>query len=315
MRIHPSAWLLACLLFASPASAQLTVEVVLDQEQYLRDEPLPARVKITNRSGQTLRFGRDNQWLSLVVENIDAAVTGVVPRLTETPVIGEFDLDSAQVATREVDLTPVFDLSQAGRYQVTATVKIKEWDRELTSRPRAFEIVRGTKLWEQEFGIPRENGAPESRRYILQQASYRKQLRLYLRVADASDQHVFNVFSCGPIVSFSAPEAQVDRSGFLNVLFQTGARSFLFYFISPEGRIALRQSYDYAATRPTLRANDDGRVFVAGGVRRLSTTDLPPPLSTTYTNAPAATNTGTAKDRSTATPKASSSKNAPNNRK
>lgn len=310
MRIHPSAGLLCCLLLAFNATAQLTVEVVLDQEQYLRDEPLPARVRITNRSGQSLQFGRDNQWLSLVVESIDGSITGVVPKLGEAAVIGEFELQSAQVATREVDLSPVFDLSEPGRYQVTATVKVKEWDREVASRPHGFEVVRGTKLWEQEFGVPRENGAPETRRYVLQQASYRKQLRLYLRVTDSGDQRVFNVFSCGPLVSFGAPEAQVDKSGFLNLLFQTGARSFFFYYISPEGRVAIRQSYDYSNSRPTLRATDEGRIYVHGGVRRLSATDLPTPLSTTHMLMP-----GTNSVSTNSPSKSGSSKNASKKKK
>jgi len=116
-------------------------------------------------------------------------------------------------------------------------------------------------------------------RYALQQASYRRQLKLYLRLTDVSENRVFRVFPIGPLVSFSQPEAQLDKASYLHVLFQTGARSFLFHVINPEGEVVLRQSYDYTETRPTLRANPEGRIYVGGGARHLTATDIPPSLT------------------------------------
>ncbi|PYJ03141.1 MAG: hypothetical protein DME25_13255 [Verrucomicrobia bacterium] len=280
MRIAPLA---VILLFGSslPAPAQVSVELVLDQDQYLRDESLPVKVRVINHAGQTLRLGRDNDWLAFGIESHDG---GVVSKLAEVPVAGEFTLESAQVATRQVDLTPCFDVSQTGRYTVTATLKIKEWNEEFSSKPKAFEIVRGAKLWEQEFGVPgATGGAPETRKYTLQQANYHKQLKLYVRLADLSENRVFRVFPVGPLVSFSQPEAQVDKANYLHLLFQTGARSFLFNVISPDGEVILRQSYEYTQTRPTLRANDEGRIYVLGGLRRLTASDLPPSFTSNAT--------------------------------
>jgi len=267
---------IALLLCAAAGTAQVTVQVTLDHEQFLRDEPLPVHVRITNRSGQTLHLGQDNDWLSFALEGADH---GTVTRLAEAPVQGEFAVESAKVATREVDLAPCYDLSQPGRYQVTATVRIRDWNEELTSKPLPFEIIRGTKLWEQDFGVPAADGVPEARRYVLQQAHYNKSLKLYARVTDAADVRVLRVFPLGTLVSFSQPEAQVDKASNLHVLFQTGARSFLFHEINPNGDVVLRQSYDYSATRPTLRATEEGRIYVSGGMRRLTTSDIPPSLS------------------------------------
>jgi len=274
MRILPLtvALFLTTTLFSA---AQISVEVVVEQEQFLRDEPLPVKVRITNRSGQTLQLGRDNEWLAFAVEGLDGAV---ISKLGEAPVAGAFALESAQVATRQVDLMPCFDLSQPGRYKVTATLRIKEWNDEVSSKPKGFEVVRGTRLWEQVFGVPTQSGVPETRKYTLQQANYRKQLKLYLRLTDLNEQKVFGVFPLGPLVSFSQPEAQVDKSSQLHVLSQTGARSFLFYMINPDGEVILRQTYDYTATRPTLRSTEEGRIFVSGGVRRLTASDVPASL-------------------------------------
>ena len=271
------------------SAAQVSVEVVVEQEQFLRDEALPVKVRITNRSGQALRFEREGEWLAFAVESLDGHV---VSRLAEVPSLDGFTLESARVATREVDLARCFDLNQPGRYTVTANVKINEWKDEVPGQAKGFEVVRGTKLWEQEFGVPTNSGTPEARRYTLQQANYRKQLRLYLRLTDLSEQRVFRVFPLGPLVSFSQPEVQMDKSSYLHVLFQTGARSFLFHVINPEGDVMVRQTYDYTASRPTLRSTEEGRIFVAGGARRMAKSDLPAPLpgvaavSTTNSNAP-----------------------------
>jgi hypothetical protein len=160
----------------------------------------------------------------------------VLSRLSEVPVKGEFALESAEMATRLVDLMPHFEFGQPGRYQVTATVRIAAWNAETTSKAKNFEIVRGTKLWEQEFGLPAESGAPEVRKYALQQANYRKQLQLYVRLTDSNENRVFGMLPLGPLVSFSRPEAQIDKTSHFHVLFQTGARSFVYTMLDPQER-------------------------------------------------------------------------------
>ena len=292
MRILPLT--VALLLGATLVStAQVTVEIVADQAQFLRDEPLAVKVRVTNRSGRTLHLGQDNDWLAFAIESLDGAMVG---KLAEPQVSGAFTLESAQVATRLVDLMPCFDLSQPGRYTVAATVRIKEWNEEVAGKPMPFEIVRGTRLWEQVFGLPAGIGEPEVRKYTLQQANYRKELKLYLRLTDVNEQKAFRVFPLGPLVSFSQPEAQVDKASYLHVLCQTGARSFLFYVISPDGEVVIRQTHDYAATRPVLRSTDEGRIIVAGGARRVTAGDIPTPLtgggtvSTNLSNPPRTTN-------------------------
>jgi hypothetical protein len=269
------------------ATAQVSVEILLDQEQFLRDEPVELKVRITNRSGQTLTLGKDNDWLDFVVQDSRGHVLG---KIDEVPVSGEFTLQSAERATRRVDLTPHFDLGQPGRYQIAATVRIAAWNAETTSKPKFLEIVRGTKLWEQEVGLPGASSAPEVRKYALQQANYRKQLQLYARLTDANENRIFGVFPLGSLVSFSRPEAQIDKNSFLHVLFQTGARTFVYVLLDPDGTILVRQTHDYAETRPALRQDDSGKIFVAGGQRRLAINDIPPSLMTNLTSLLESTN-------------------------
>jgi hypothetical protein len=270
--------LISCLAMVGHATAQIAVDVILEQDQFLRDEPLSVKVRVTNRSGQTIRLGDDNDWLDFTVQDGRGQP---VERFGELPVKGEFSLGSAQVATRTVELTPVLHFAQPGRYQITATVRIKAWGAETTSKAKYFEIVHGTKLWEEEFGVPQSGGVPELRKYALQQASYQKQLRLYLRLTDATESRVMNVMALGPLVSFSRPEAQIDKESNLHVIFQVGARSFIYTKIDADGQVQLRQTHDYSLSRPGLHRDEAGRIVVGGGQRRFASTDIPP---TAFTN-------------------------------
>src|SRR5207237_2374140 len=94
-------WLGLLMFSFAPAWAQVTVEVMQDQEQFLRGENIPTKVRITNRSGGTLHLGAEADWLSFSVESRDGAVVG---QSGDVPVTGEFALDSSEMATKHVDL-------------------------------------------------------------------------------------------------------------------------------------------------------------------------------------------------------------------
>ena len=259
------------------ASAQVSVNVTLEQEQFLPSESLPVAVHITNRSGQSLHLGADANWLTFDVESADGFI---VIKNADAPVVGEFDLGSSDVATKRVDLAPYFTLTQSGRYRIIATVRIKDWNTEITSAPQSFDVIDGAKLWSQTFGVPvpagESNQPPEVRKYTLEQANYlRSQLRLYAQVSNESDSRVFKVVALGKMVSFGRPEAQLDRLSNLHVLWQSGGAVFSYAIVSPGGAVLKQEIYDYINTHPRLGANDSGDIVVVGGVRRVKPEILP----------------------------------------
>ncbi len=268
----------ACL---AGALGQMSVEVAVDQEQFLPSESLVLRVRISNFSGQTLSLGKTADWLSFTVEAKDSFV---VKQVRPVPVAGEFTLESSSIATKRVDLAPCFDLTKAGRYSVIATVKIPQWERAYSSQSKTFDISSGTKLWEAAFGVPEPSGeakgSPEVRKYMLQQAVNLKEIRLYCRLTDVSESRTFRVFPIGSLISFSRPEPQLDRLSNLHVLFQNGARTFSYCVINSDGILMARETHEYTTTRPVLRAGPEGKVVVAGGARRTTPDDLPPPAPT-----------------------------------
>src|SRR5947209_7441918 len=84
-----------------PTRAQVTVEVLQQQDQFLPAESLPTAVRITNRSGQTLHLGTDEDWLTFAIEGREGII---VSKLGDAPVAGEFTLASSKMATKRVDL-------------------------------------------------------------------------------------------------------------------------------------------------------------------------------------------------------------------
>ena len=259
------------------ASAQVTVEVTMEQGEFLPSETLPVAVKITNRSGQPLHLGANPNWLTFDVESTDGLI---VVKNGEVPVPGECDLGSSQVATKRVNLEKYFGLMRPGRYKVTATVRIPDWAEAISSPAKDFFVISGAKLWAQDFGVPlgadATNRTPEVRRYTLEKANYlRKQLRLYVQVSDPAEARVFQVVSIGKTVSFSEPEMQLDHSSNLHVLFQSGAALFTYAVVDPDGTLLKQEIFDIAAKRPRLDMKDDGTVVVAGGVRRVKALEMP----------------------------------------
>jgi hypothetical protein len=261
------------------APAQVAVEVVLEQEQFLPSESMPVAVRIKNRSGQPLHLGAEANWLTFDVEGADGLI---VLKNAEVPVVGEFELNSSQVATKRVDLAPYFGMTQPGRYHVTATVRVKAWGTDITSPVKNFDVITGARIWSQDFGMPPSAGAtnrpPEVRKYTLQKANYlRAQLRLYVEVSDATESRVFKVVNIGKTVSFSTPEIQLDRLSNLHLVWQSGAAHFTYAVVSPEGALLRQEVYDYASSgpRPRLSMADDGTVTVYGGVRRVQPEPMP----------------------------------------
>jgi hypothetical protein len=277
MKFSLPVFVFAALAFFTASAQDVSVEVSLDQDQFLPSETLPVTVKVTNRSGQTLHLGADANWLTFNVESVDGPIA---LKIGDAPVTGEFTLESSQVATKRVDLQPYFILTRPGIYKVTATLRIKDWNAEVTSEKQNFDVISGARLWSQEFGVPAPGGmtnqAPEVRKYTLEEANYlRQQLRMYVMVTDASESRVFKVSAVGPMVSFSQPEAQLDRFSNLHVLYQSGSSAFTYSIVNPNGEIARQEIYDYFNTRPRLGMDDAGGIVVIGGVRRVKAGELP----------------------------------------
>jgi hypothetical protein len=266
---------LALATFTFDASAQVTVELTTDQQQFLPGEDMPVTVHVTNRSGQLLHLG-DSGWLTFFIQSDDGSM---VVRKGEPPVKDLFNLDNSEVAIKRVNLAPYFNLQRTGTYHVTVTLHIAAWNSNISSSPVSFDVIEGAGMWSQSFGVSdpeMPDQPPRVRKYALVEANYLKdQLRLYVQVSDETDGSILRVKALGPMISFSQPEAQLDRASKLHVLWQSGATAFTHCVVSTDGKLVQQELYDYVTTRPRLSENSDGDIFVHGGVRRLDSGVVP----------------------------------------
>lgn len=257
--------------------AQVEVKVEVHRDTFLAGERLEVDVKVSNFSGAELTLGQSPTWLNFIVE---AAGGSVVRRLARVPVQGEFQLPNSSVATKRVNLTPYFDFTRAGRYQITASVEIPAWGESFYSPIKGFNISQGTTIWEHQVGVAvdsEEGARPEIREYSLQVFGVQSRTRLYSRVRRAANGEILNVVPLGNLVSFNSPSAQIDSVGNMHVLHQYGARLFYHTVIDSSGHRVLRNTYAYDQVRPALRLSEDQRVGVFGGVREVRLDDFPPP--------------------------------------
>lgn len=262
------------LAFARLCQAQVSVEVYLEQKQYLPNENIPARVRVVNHSGQVLHFGSED-WLSYQVESKEGTV---VVKQCDVAIPHNFDINPGDMATTHADLMPCFDTSKAGRYSATASVLIKEWNRSISSKPENFSVVHGAEIWTQEFGLPRTPGdhsEPETRKYIIEEALLLKRKNLYVRVTDAAESKTFKVNCLGATISFSSPKPRLDAHSNLHLIYQESSRRYCYIALNPDGQIYLRQTYAYATSAPFFQTDAAGEPHVIGGARLLASNDLP----------------------------------------
>jgi len=262
----------------------------MDQSQYLANEEISVALRIVNHSGQTIRFG-SNDWLSFMVESYDGMI---VQKFGDPPSDHNFDLETSQVATQRLLISPCFDLSRIGRYKITATVRLYDWEAEVTSPALNFDVISGVKMMEIPFGVPPSSPdshePPEIRKYILQKASYTKHLRLYLKLTDQYESQVYRVMPIGGLTSFSTPQTRLDRKNNLHLLYEESARTYSYTVINPDGLLQARQQYGYVNEPPRLKVDDQGFVYVSGAVRQRTDKDYPPTPPSLRTNLLSVTN-------------------------
>jgi len=276
--------------------------VSLEQSELLPDEKMDLKLTIQNRSGQDLLLGTVSDWLTFTVLG---EKDRVVPLLRDDHkyTAGETNVPAGLFASSDFDLTPYFDFRQPGRYTIKATIKIPQWGQEVTVTPVSFTIVNGIRLANMpdlEVGVPpavakaaeyelmnmtdMEPGVPFSsnhppviRKYFLERSDVKGDMKLFVRLTDATGNRTARLVPIGPFFGFTQPDVMLDRAMDLHVLHQTGSQTFTYCVVDTLGQILQRETYQYTEQRPVLRHDEAGGVVVAGGKRVVTASDLPPP--------------------------------------
>ena len=249
-------------LWVGVVQGQLTVSVRMPKETFLLYEPIPVIVGLRNLSGRTLQLvgSKETPWLSFVVaDERGSAVNAVGAFATEETVL----IPPGQSLTRTVDVLPLYELRSRGNFAVQA--RVAQGSLQAISAPTRFTIVNGRELWIQTVGLPpTEKAGDEYRTYSLVARRTDKEDMLHICVRDEPHQLVYGVISLGGFIALVEPEARVDRTGHLHVLYQGGPNTYGYLHVDPMARIIERVVFSGRRTKPRLVIHE-GLVSVRGG--------------------------------------------------
>lgn len=263
--------LLACAALgfaASPAAAQLQVEIVDALPNYLLYEPILLKIRVRNGTGRIVDFEENTaqSWLRFLVMREG----GLMVRPTKEFVQPRMTLEPGDEARFTFNLTPFYGLRDVGAYQVQAVVRVAGLPGDVLSRPTRFNVLRGHTVWTKEVTPP---GIGSPRRFSLITHLVRDPRQrldrtyIFAQVESESENLVFTCRPLGPLMQGDRIESEFDASYGWHVLFRSTGSDYVYCQFDIEGRQVERKELSKAATRPRLMSGG-GTIEVVGGLSR-----------------------------------------------
>lgn len=247
------------------ASAQVDVNISFRRSLYLKYEPLICTVSITNRSGRelTLSDTEKEKWFGFQITTLDRRpLPPINPDYSnETVQIG-----SGQTLKRQVNLAPLYPLSEFGTYRVQATVYLADLKRFFSSPNLNVEITEGRMLWQETVGVPEGVSGGATRQITLLAHRLPASTMLYIRIQDTDAGVVYCTHQLGRFIGFNNSDVQLDKVNHIHVIQNIAPKAFLYSEIGLNGEVLQRQAYQEQKERPFLARTGDGVVSVVGGL-------------------------------------------------
>lgn len=256
------------LSLAPLARAQLQVEIVDPQSNYLLYEPILLKIKIANGTGRVLElkdFGNKG-WLRFLVTRGSAMMVKPVQEFSQPGMV----LEPGDVARFTFNLTPYYGLRDPGAYSVQVVVRVPGFSGDVMSRPTLFNVLRGHEVWSKEITPP---GVAQPRKFSLithlvrDDRQHLDRAYLYAQVESEAENLVFACRQLGPLVQGERIESLFDSAYGWHVLFRSGANTFGYYQFDIAGRVTENKELAKTQTRPRLLAQG-GQIELVGGVSR-----------------------------------------------
>lgn len=255
---------LLALVFASPASAQLSTSLKLSKKQYLAGEPVTAVVTITNHAGQELVFQSDGrtQWLDFILKNSQGET--VTPK--GRAVFGRMTIRAGESLAREVDLSQQFQLSEPGNFSVAAVVHLPGDRAQSSSTNRLlFSQSPGVPYWSQKVGVSGKPG--QTREFRILNFSGDNKAQIYAQIIDNGTGQTVRTFLLGEVLMLRKPLVTVDRQQHLHVMFLATPTMWVHCQIDTDGRLTDRQIHQRGDQGdPQLLTFTDGSVRVGNSI-------------------------------------------------
>ncbi len=282
-------WLAALMLaWALPAAAQVSVDLVFNQEKYMQYEPIYAKVRLRNFSGQPLVFGKDDQLKGeLQLEVVHNKRFVKLLKDQKFSLIGTVLLPGqSDEFTFRVD--QYYKMTKNGHYTIHAFVRHAKLTDVFRSADRSIEVTPGVEVWRRTVGVPdvlagsrgvqEKASALKTRSFSLRVLEERAVRHYYVVVEDS--KRVYGVLCVGKEVS-SAPRAQeVDMLSRLHLVVPVASRLFRYMIINLDGKIEHQEMLKREQSVPTLILDrKSGQVTRVGGVEAVPGVDYKLPES------------------------------------
>jgi hypothetical protein len=246
------------------AQAQLAATLRLDKRQYVAGEPVTATITITNHSGRDLTFGSSGRlsWLDFIVSNHK----GHPLTPFANPTFGVVTIGTGQTMSRQVNLSSMFPLNDAGNFAVVGVVRMPGDARDgATTNRVAFYQAPGRRYWSQKVGLPGRSG--ETREFRVLIASDGKKNHLYSQVVNDRNGLPIRTFPMGPVLTSRSPMVTIDNQQRMHVLFLANPSMWVHALVAADGQLLDRKIHQRGPQGdPKLMAYPDGSVAVSNSI-------------------------------------------------
>jgi hypothetical protein len=254
---------LALVATTACASAQLGVNIRMNQSQFLAGETVLVAVTLTNHTGSDLILANNGRtpWLDMVVKRGNGEPASMLGKAN----FGAVKIPSGQTMTKTIDISALYNLREPGSYSVSALVRSGSDSNGFISNRLLFSCANVRPDWSQKVGVPGQPGKNHEFR-VMNFTNSQKSL-LYAQVVDCKTGVSVQTLCLGEALLFRKPQAAVDRSQTLNVLYLATPDFYVHARIDVNGRFLGRDLHKRGDSGdPRLMTFADGSVKVAGSV-------------------------------------------------
>ena len=257
-------WLpVGCLTTAAPVSAQLYVDLKMENSRAVAHEPVNAIISLHNRSGQDVKLNGPGgrSWLRFQVYDHRGVL--MTPR-RGAPIMKPRTLGAGKSVSLKVNINAIYPINQFGTYRILASAYYPPGRRYFDSESTRMTIDDGRVIFSRAVG-----SGPNARRYNVLTYRDRDESRLYYRLINERTKAVRKTYSIGRLVNTFSPQIGVDARTNLHVFYMGAPREFMYVKIKPDGKVDSQTIYEaLPGSKPKLVSDSSGSFYVDGGQTR-----------------------------------------------
>jgi hypothetical protein len=245
------------------ASAQMSVNLQMSQSQFLAGEAVLVVVTITNHTGGDLFLANSGRspWLNMVVRRANGEPAAAVGRTD----FGAVKIATGQSMSKTIDISGLYNLREPGSYSVAAVVQDASTGNGYTSNRLLFSCTNVRADWSQKVGVPGQSGKVHEYRVMNFTSGTRSMI--YVQVVDDKRGVSLQTLNLGQALLFRKPQAAVDKSQNLHLLYLATPEFYIHARVDVNGRFLGRELHKRGASGdPSLMTFADGSVKVAGSI-------------------------------------------------